>query len=71
MKTHIRSSFGMVQAALLVVSLAALLATAALAQSIAAGDAGSPCTCGSHPPKPRPQRTIEPYANEPKDLQPY
>jgi ABC-type branched-subunit amino acid transport system substrate-binding protein len=30
-----------------------------------------PSTCGSHPPKPRPERTVTPYANEPKDLQPY
>jgi branched-chain amino acid transport system substrate-binding protein len=29
------------------------------------------CACGSDSPKPRAERTVEPYANEPKDLQPY
>jgi branched-chain amino acid transport system substrate-binding protein len=33
--------------------------------------AADACGCGSHPPKPRTERTVEPYANEPKDLQPY
>jgi branched-chain amino acid transport system substrate-binding protein len=42
-----------------------------LAQSSTSSQAQNPCTCGSHPPKPRPERTIAPYANEPKDLQPY
>src|SRR5450755_1702765 len=46
-------------------------ASAAAAQNSASAQGGNPCTCGNHPPKPRPQRTVEPYANEPKDLQPY
>ncbi len=46
--------------------------------SMAAGQTGSDsargvdaCTCGTHPPQPRTERTVEPYANEPKDMQPY
>ena len=49
--------------------LAPVLVSAVLAQSSA--PVANPCTCGSHPPKPRPERTMTPYANEPKDMQPY
>ena len=33
--------------------------------------AADPCTCGTHPPKPRTERTVAPYAAEPTDMQPY
>ncbi len=29
------------------------------------------CSCGAHPAAPPPTRTVEPYANEPKDMSPY
>lgn len=29
------------------------------------------CACGAHPPGPPRDRTVKPYANEPKDLSPY
>jgi branched-chain amino acid transport system substrate-binding protein len=32
---------------------------------------GPGCPCGAHPPGPQPDRTVMPYAGEPKDLQPY
>lgn len=32
---------------------------------------GPGCACGQHPPGPPPDRTVKPYAGEPKDLQPY
>ena len=54
------------------VLVATLLPFAAHAQT--AADTAKPlstCACGTNPPKPRPERTIEPYASEPKDLQPY
>ena len=60
-----------VQTGLVAAMLATLTATSVLAQGNTSAQTGNPCTCGSHPPKPRPERTIEPYANEPKDLQPY
>jgi branched-chain amino acid transport system substrate-binding protein len=54
---------------------ALLLATPLLLQSQSAGPGapapGSGCTCGAHPPGPQPDRTVAPYAAEPKDLQPY
>ena len=57
---------------LLLPLLATLLVSPAFAQNAAdPAKTVGPCTCGSHPPKPRPQRTVVPYANEPKDLQPY
>ena len=71
MKTESRVVCIVMQAGLAAAMLAPLLATSVLAQTSASVRADNPCTCGSHPPKPRPQRTIEPYANEPKDLQPY
>jgi branched-chain amino acid transport system substrate-binding protein len=52
--------------------LAPLLSSTALAQSGSdPAKALASCACASHPPKPRPERTVEPYANEPKDMQPY
>jgi len=71
MKKQSRAVRFVVQAGLVAGMLVPLLATSVLAQTSASAQASNPCTCGSHPPKPRPQRTIEPYANEPKDLQPY
>ena len=32
---------------------------------------GPGCSCGAHPPGPPPDRTVEPYARTPKDLEPY
>ena len=32
---------------------------------------GPGCSCGAHPPGPPPDRTVEPYAGTPKDLEPY
>ena len=32
---------------------------------------GPGCSCGAHPPGPPPNRTVEPYAGTPKDLEPY
>jgi ABC-type branched-subunit amino acid transport system substrate-binding protein len=61
----------MVHAGLVVALLVSPLSVSLLAQATTPAQVQGPCTCGSHPPKPRPQRTIEPYANEPKDLQPY
>jgi hypothetical protein len=29
------------------------------------------CACGAHPPGPPPDRTVEPYAGTPPDLEPY
>ncbi len=29
------------------------------------------CECGAHPPGPPPDRTVEPYAGTPQDLEPY
>src|ERR1035438_2584983 len=52
--------------------LTALLISTAVGQVAAdSATAIDSCTCGTHPPKPRTQRTVEPYANEPKDMQPY
>ena len=68
MRTNCRTA----RTGLPVALLATLLASAAAAQNASdSAKAVNSCTCGSHPPKPRPQRTITPYANEPKDLQPY
>ena len=51
--------------------LAALLVSTVVAQTSSNSKAVDACACGSRPPKPRPERTVEPYANEPKDMQPY
>ena len=52
----------------------ALIAACALALS-AAGSIGaqsnSVCECGKHPPAPPRDRTVTPYAGEPRDLRPY
>jgi branched-chain amino acid transport system substrate-binding protein len=58
-------------AGLLAAVVAFLLTGSAVAQNSSPVPGSDPCTCGSHPPKPRPQRNLTPYANEPKDLQPY
>ena len=53
---------------------AALLLTCGLgAQSGGPGSAtpGPGCPCGAHPPGPPPDRTVEPYAGTPKDLEPF
>jgi branched-chain amino acid transport system substrate-binding protein len=71
MKTEFWVARAMAQTGLMAAALAAILAPSVLAQNITSAQAQNPCTCGSHPPKPRPQRTVQPYANEPKDLQPY
>lgn len=46
------------------------------AENKLAGSPGSPvpgpgCSCGAHPPGPPPDRTVEPYAGTPADLEPY
>ena len=71
MRTEFRVARAMAQTGLMAAALATLLAPWVLAQDIKSVQAQNPCTCGSHPPRPRAQRTMEPYANEPKDLQPY
>ncbi|HZD31326.1 MAG TPA: hypothetical protein VE779_06670, partial [Candidatus Angelobacter sp.] len=68
MRVH---NVGLFRAALAAALLVLLTATMTTAQTGAPAQATAACTCGSHPPAPRPQRTITPYANEPKDLQPY
>jgi branched-chain amino acid transport system substrate-binding protein len=71
MKTELRAVGLALRTGLIAAGLSTLLCVAALAQSGLSEQALDNCTCGSHPPQPRPQRTITPYANEPKDLQPY
>ena len=71
MKTKVGTVGVLAYSALVAAVLVPITSTVALAQDAALSPGGNPCTCGSHPPKPRPQRTITPYANEPKDLQPY
>jgi len=71
MKTESWAVGVMLHVGLLAAVLATLVSTPALAQSRASTVVQNACTCGSHPPQPRPQRTVQPYANEPKDLQPY
>src|ERR1700733_9425073 len=43
----------------------------AVAQSNSALSQPNLCECGANPPKPRIERTVKPYASEPKDMQPY
>ena len=52
---------------------ACILATGATAGSSAqtAGKISKTCECGAHPPGPPRDRTVEPYAGEPRDLSPY
>jgi branched-chain amino acid transport system substrate-binding protein len=71
MNTVLRVTRTMAHAGLVVAMLGIPPSVSLLAQGITPAQAQNACTCGSHPPKPRPQRTMEPYANEPKDLQPY
>jgi len=71
MKTESRAVHVVARVGLVAAMLLPLLVPSALAQTSAPAQAQNPCTCGSHPPKPRPQRTLAPYASEPKDLQPY
>ena len=52
---------------------ACILAVGPAAGSFAqtAGKGGKTCECGAHPPGPPRDRTVEPYAGEPRDLSPY
>jgi len=52
---------------------ACILAAGPAAGSFAqtAGKGGKTCECGAHPPGPPRDRTVEPYAGEPRDLSPY
>ncbi|HZM10299.1 MAG TPA: ABC transporter substrate-binding protein [Candidatus Limnocylindrales bacterium] len=71
MKTELRAVHVVVRVGLVAAMLFPLVVTSVLAQTGASAQEPNLCACGSHPPKPRPQRTMAPYANEPKDLQPY
>jgi ABC-type branched-subunit amino acid transport system substrate-binding protein len=71
MSTHIASNRNTAGLWLLVAMLASLLASTVVAQSGSDPEVPASCTCASHPPKPRSQRTVTPYANQPKDMQPY
>jgi len=72
MNTRIGTKHITARAWLAAAMLAPLLSSTALAQSGSdPAKAPASCACASHPPKPRPERTVEPYANEPKDMQPY
>jgi branched-chain amino acid transport system substrate-binding protein len=53
--------------------LLALLLPAGMAAQAGPGSPapGLGCACGAHPQGPPPDRTVAPYAGEPKDLQPY
>ena len=66
---------GRFENAVAVACLLAAGATGAGGQSAHAGpDAAVParrCACGAHPPGPPRDRTVEPYAGQPKDLSPY
>src|ERR1700742_5058042 len=53
------------------VDLAALILTIAFCASTFAQPPTHVCACGKHPPGPPPDRTVQPYAGEPKDLSPY
>jgi branched-chain amino acid transport system substrate-binding protein len=52
---------------------AATLHGQSAAQTAGPGSAtpGPGCSCGAHPPGPQKDRTVTPYAGEPRDLQPY
>ena len=71
MNVRVRAQHGAIAVWLFSALLIAALISTAGAQATADSAAADPCTCGTHPPKPRTVRTVEPYANEPKDLQPY
>jgi ABC-type branched-subunit amino acid transport system substrate-binding protein len=72
MKTHSGSERCTAAISLVVAMLAPLLVSTSVAQ-MGADPARSPesCPCAGNPPKPRPERTVAPYANEPKDMRPY
>jgi branched-chain amino acid transport system substrate-binding protein len=56
------------------IGLAAFLLTNTLSLSPIAQTPATPahvCECGKHPPGPPPDRIVQPYAGEPKDLSPY
>jgi ABC-type branched-subunit amino acid transport system substrate-binding protein len=71
MSTHIASNRITASLWPIVAMLTSLLVSTVVAQSGSDPAALASCACGSHPPKPRSQRTVTPYANEPKDMQPY
>lgn len=58
-------------AAALAIMAATLCAQAAPPTGPGAPAPGPRCSCGAHPPGPPPQRSVEPYAGVPPDLQPY
>ena len=69
---RIHAGSGLFAAQLIAWILIAMTVSTAVAQTASRPTSAlDPCTCGSHPPKPRPERTVTPYANEPTDLQPY
>ena len=51
--------------------LAAVLVWAAGVVALGQSANKSACSCGAHPPGPPPDRTVEPYAGTPQDLEPY
>jgi ABC-type branched-subunit amino acid transport system substrate-binding protein len=51
-------------------SMAACALTLSAAASLCA-QSGQVCECGKHPPPPPRDRTVTPYAGEPRDLRPY
>jgi ABC-type branched-subunit amino acid transport system substrate-binding protein len=53
-----------------ILSIAACILAAGAAQPLVAQSA-SVCECGKHPPGPPRDRTVAPYAGEPRDLSPY
>src|ERR1019366_4583900 len=72
MSRHIGTEHVTAAAWLVAAMLAPLLVSSVVAQtSTDPAKAFDSCACGSYPPKPRPQRTVTPYAKEPKDMQPY
>ena len=71
MNVRVRAQHGAIAVWLFSALLIAALISTAGAQVTADSAAADPCTCGTHRLRPRTVRTVEPYANEPKDLQPY
>ena len=51
--------------------LIVLVTCPAIAQNVPGSLPSSSCACGAHPAKARSERTVAPYASEPKDMQPY
>ncbi len=56
---------------LIAIVLAAMALSGQETTGVGAPAPGKGCACGAHPPGPPPDRTVTPYAGEPKDLQPY